>query len=130
MAGSVPAFSASLVTVLGDGQQLNLAATGSTANELAIRVGLLREMAQSAITAHNKRVLDAVDTVQEAQERATARGIRAWCHATGVPVPIAFRDDPPANGHDAQEGATNADDDPDRADDAAVHPRARPQSGG
>lgn len=122
MAASTPPFSASLVTLI-DGQQLSLAATGSTHTELAKNVGLIRGIAQDAVTAHNVRVLDAVEKVHEAQAEATARGIRAWCRVTGVDVPDEFRERPAANGHDAQEGATHAVGDPDRANDAAADPR-------
>lgn len=107
MAGKVPAFSASLVTVTGEGQQLNLAATGSTHTELEKNVGLLREIAQAAIQANNARVLQASAKLSETQDEIMGRAVRALCLTMGVDIPPEYARQP--NGHDAQGGTQHAD---------------------
>jgi hypothetical protein len=107
MAGH-PAFAGSLLTRIGEDQQLTLAVTASTPKELHARVVAAIEEARACIRGNNERVLSTAEKVEEAQDIATARAIRAFCRVAGVACPPEFREIQP-NGHDAQGEDAHAD---------------------
>ena len=102
-----PAFQASLLTTVGELQQLSIVVNADTAMALSARLGEAAHIAQQRLQVNNERVLKVAETVVEKQDEVLARAVRALCRTLGVAIPAEYAMKP--NGLDAQEGAPDAD---------------------
>lgn len=116
-----PAFSASLLVDVGEGQRLTIACTGGTAAELATNIAHAHAIASDRIGKWNEQVASVAEKAGDAAGARFAACVRALCLASGLEIPAEFAVKRPApNGHDAQEGSAHAD--PPGQPDAATDP--------
>ena len=107
MPAKTPVYSASLLTTVGELQQLSIIVNADSADVLAARLGQASGIAQQQLRINNERVLKVAETVVEKQDEVLARAVRALCRTLDVPIPAEYATK--SNGLDAQEGAPDAD---------------------
>src|SRR5262245_63471887 len=101
----IPAYSGQLVKVTGEGEQLTLAFTADTAEELMHRVAVVGDAASTRVAGNNKVILDAAGTFAERQAAVYRQAAAQLRKELGLPDPEedATRADHPAGAVHAAE---------------------------
>ena len=105
-AHGAPPFSGQLVKVTGDGEQVTIAFTAHTPEELGAALGAAGAAALARLQANNAAVLQAGEHFEDRQRKVYAAAVTQLRRELGVPEPPAAQEDVDRADHSA--GAVHA----------------------
>jgi len=133
---TAPAFSARLSKVTGEGEQLEVAFTATSPDELAARLAAAGAAATARLTTNNDAIAHAADTLEARTQRVYDAAVAQLRHELGLGAVTATggrrpTDEPPDEHEppddEPAEGDEPADEEPDaHAAAGAVHTAANP----
>ena len=82
-----PRFSGQIVKVTGEGEQITLAFTAGTVDELRKAAGVVHAVALERVNANNKAVLDAAATFEERQVQVFQNAVAQLRRELGLTAP-------------------------------------------
>jgi len=119
--GSTPPFSGQLVRITGEGEQVTIAFTATTPEELVGCLACAGVAADGRVQANNAKILDAGAQFEDRQRQVYANAVTQLRRELGVPDPPAEED---ATRADHPAGAVHAAENPWPGVESRGQPRA------